>query len=473
MNSYSIHSRKTPRRTPWAILALLSGALLCVAPTAHAQSLISPSGAKGAASGFGNLVFCNGLEAAVGCQGITSADAAPVALELVSPLVSANRRLPIQFRAGWPLIFRAAVKFEDMLGIGRMYGEQIFELQQLQFAEVGQGAAIVFDNPDSQWSFGTPIQIYPRDETLLDFYPDQGDVTFANDDVVSGPLSHDPTIRFALRPEIGGPLPKAGFGDFGGGATQVAMPDGVQFGADDDFPGLVILSNVGVGIVLDTLANGWNPLLPRQARNLAGFTNAIGYELSDTLGRTSITSTMIVPRFLFSPIRLRDSCVGVVSYDFNNEPISCAGVATQRVDGGPLTPFSGHFDTDPAAVEIRAFVVAPIWNSVSNRLLSLDTVVDSNADGRVTALDAKLMGYQVLSNEIVFNFRQVGNQVLLGTAPFAPIHGCNPIPRPDDPGRLRQAGTDFQYDWDGNGFGRLLFPVVCPGGGSGVTRPPQ
>jgi len=106
-------------------------------------------------------------------------------------------------------------------------------------------------------------------------------------------------------------------------------------------------------------------------------------------------------------------------------------------------------------------------------LQSLDTVVDMNADGQVTALDAKLMGYRVLSNEVVFNFRQLGNQVLLGATQNGPIYLCHPLPRPDDPGRLRQAGTDFQHDLDGNGYGRLLFPVVCPGGGSGVTRPPQ
>ncbi len=47
--------------------------------------------------------------------------------------------------------------------------------------------------------------------------------------------------------------------------------------------------------------------------------------------------------------------------------------------------------------EGRAFMVSGIAPS----LLS-----DGNGDGRVTAVDAKLAGYRVISNEVVFKFRK-------------------------------------------------------------------
>ncbi|MCB1611691.1 MAG: hypothetical protein KDI60_08050, partial [Xanthomonadales bacterium] len=98
----------------------------------------------------GPLVFCDGLETnVIGCAAGTPPEPPPlVLLEQLSPLSDpANGSTSIQFRAGWPLIFRASVKGDEMQGIGRMYGEQRFEVRSWVFAEVGQGAAIVFDNP--------------------------------------------------------------------------------------------------------------------------------------------------------------------------------------------------------------------------------------------------------------------------------------------------------------------------------------
>ena len=429
--------------------------------------------ALGATSGdlhaSGGSVFCDGLEPSPGCV-VQSPSGLPnlVTLEKLSPLAgSIDSSVSIQFRAGWPLIFRASVRAEDMLGIGRVFGEQGFERRQWAFAEVGQGAAIVFDNPDGFWSYTIPSDS-PRDEKLLDFYPDPGDVTGVVDDAPSGPLSHHPGLRFNLRPEFGGPLPQQAPN---GTMVQSVAEDGVQFGADDDFPGLVILSNVGVGIVMTRLADGWTPVIPRQARNVAGLGTSVGYELSDADGRTSITSMMVVPRFLFSHIRLQDPCVGAVTFNVDGEPIECAGPPMQRVDGGPMTPLASGGSNDESRVEIRAFVVAPVWNSVTNRLEALDTVTDMDADGLVTAADAALMGREVLSNEVVFNIRQIGSDVASGqVGPYASLAFCNGLARPRD---LRESGSDFQYDIDGNGYAVLQDTVVCPGGGSGVTQPPR
>ncbi len=178
----------------------------------------------------------------------------------------------------------------------------------------------------------------------------------------------------------------------------------------------------------------------------------------------------MVPRFLFSHIRLRDHCVGAVTMDMG-VPVSCAGAPVQRVDGGPISPWSSSDRNDESIVEIRAFVVAPVWNSVSNRLESLDTVVDMNGDGQITAADAGLMGRQVLSNEVVFSFRQIGSDVTAGQiTPFSSIAACNGGARPDT---SRLAGSDMEFDIDGNGYAILDDAVVCPGGGSGTSQPPR
>lgn len=460
-----------------ATLALCSAAL-GFAADASAQLLSRPGDAQAAKSTrvAANLVFCDGFDLILGCGAASALEAAPlVQLEQLSPLPVGNGgATPIEFRAGWPLIFRASIRAADMRGIGRIYGEQYTEPLLYQFAEFGQGAAIVFNDPDNFWSFTVPTPPnLPHDETVLEFYPDSGDVSRYTDDAMNSPLSHDPTRRFNLRPQFGGPLPQFDLDYRGLGTQQVPAQDGVQFGADDDFPGLVILSNVGVGIVMTDLANGWVPVMPRQARNLAGFMTSVGYELNDSQDQTSITAMMVVPRFLFSHLRLHDPCVGTVTLNEFGEPTSCAGAPVQRIDGGAVTPRTTLIN-DESIVELRAFVVAPVWNSTSNRLESLDTVVDMNGDGQLTATDAELMGHPVLSNEVVFTFRQIGSHLLFRlNRPYQPQHACAPIARPDDRAPAQAAGTDFEYDIDGNGQSAFDVVAVCPPGGSGITQPPR
>lgn len=446
---------------------------LTMAATAQAQALVAaPSASTNKAQSIPGLVFCNGYESTTACGLRLGSEAAVVVLEQLSPAVGDGT--PIQFRAGWPLIFRASVAGDKMLGLGRMHGEQNSERLGYQFAEFGQGAAIVFENPDSIWSYSVPTApFWPRDERVLPFYPDPGDISRYIDDVAGAPMSHDPALRFALRPEFGGPLPKFAYSVVGGGLSstpQVPVPDGVQFGADDDFPGLVILSNVGVGIVMTPLAEGWNPVLPRQGRNLAGFTTSVGYELNDAHGRTSITAVMMVPRFLFSHLQLTDPCVGEVTLDGDGEPVSCAGAPIQRIDGGLIEPEGVN---DESLVELRAFVIEPVWNEALGRMVALDIITDMNGDGQLTAVDAELMGWRVLSNEIVFNFRQIGSLLVGRARPYAPLEFCQPPARPDDPPPSLPAGVSFDFDIDGNGYSAFDEVVICPPGGSGVSQPPR
>lgn len=445
----------------WAALGLVSTEL-------SAQALAT--GAK-LSNGPGTLVYCDGYEALACPAGVGSGTSRPLALELLSP--ATGESMSTQFRAGWPLIYRATVADAGMLGLGRLYGEQYQELQNYQFPEIGQGAAVVFADEDALWSYSVPPNpSLPRDERILPFYPDAGDVSRYQDDVAGDPDSHDPTARWALRPEFGGPLPRYAYSGVGGLSTvpQAAAPDGVQFGADDDFPGLVILSNVGVGRVLTSLAAGWAPVLPRQARNLAGFINSVGYELNDGNDRTSITAVMMVPRFLFSRIQLVDVCTGTVTFNGNNEPQSCAGTPLQRVDGGPPEPVSVN---DESLVEVRAFIVEPVWSAALGRIVTLDSVTDMNNDGQLNAVDAELMGWRVLSNETVFSFRQIGTHLARRARTYAPFELCQTATRPDDAIPPLAGGAEFDYDIDGNGYSAFDEIVVCPPGGSGVTRPPR
>jgi hypothetical protein len=451
-----------------AALGSLGLALACAGPV-QAQWLNPPRAAV-AKQFIPGLMFCNGYESTPACTYNASSLKPLVELEQLSPLAG---DVSIQFRAGWPLIFRASVRAQDMLGLGRMHFEQYFERLQYQFPEFGQGGAVVFSDPDGQWSYSVPAPPgLPRDERTLPFFPDPGDITRYGDDVVGAPLSHDPALRFALRPEFGGPLPQYAYGPIGGLSTvpQTPVADGVQFGADDDFPGLVILSDVGVGIVMTSLTAGWTPVLPRQARNLAGFSTSVGYELSDSVGRTSVTSVMMVPRFLFSHMQLADPCVGAVTLNGDNEPVSCAGAAVQRIDGGPIEPATFN---DQSLVELRAFVVEPVWNETLGRLQGLDIVTDMNGDGRVGAIDAELMGWRVLSNEIEYKFRQIGTLLVGRARTYAPLDFCQPAARPDDPAPRLSAGASFDFDIDGNGYAAFDEVVVCPPGGSGVTQPPR
>ncbi len=454
------------------LLAAASATSIALMATSAAPAQALQPAVAGPLKNAPSLLFCNGYESTPGCAASPGAGAASwVRLEQLSPATGDGR--PVQFRAGWPLIFRASVAGGKMLGLGRMHGEQYFERLGYQFPEFGQGAAIVFENPDGIWSYSVPTApFWPRDESVLPFYPDPGDITRYLDDVAGAPLSHDPALRFALRPQFGGPLPQFAYEPVNGLSTvlQVPVADGVQFGADDDFPGLVILSNVGVGIVMTPLADGWNPVLPRQGRNLAGFTTSVGYELSDVDGRTSVTAVMMVPRFLFSHLQLADPCVGAVTLDGDGNPVSCAEAAIQRVDGGPIEPETIN---DESRVELRAFVVEPVWSAALDRIEALDIVTDMNADGQVGAADAELMGWRVLSNEIVFNFRQIGTLLVGRARTYAPLDFCQPAARPDDPAPRLPAGASFDFDIDGNGYAAFDEVIVCPPGGSGVTQPPR
>jgi hypothetical protein len=382
-----------------------------------------------------------------------------VNLDLVSPSRAdkPDEPLSVQFRAGWPLTFKITVKDEDMLGVGTMFGSND---AISNFPEIRSAGALVLEDPDGCWSRaggGGPYSGCGQyDETFITFYPDRGDLHGLADD--TGHFIQHAVLRNPIfRPAFGGP---SIYGELPGESNQTII-DGVGWGADDDIPNLVILSNVGGGIVLKDenwdpdyvpgVPEFWEPVYPAQARNTAGFMSSVGYELSTTRGETSITATMIVPRHLYSSTRLVDSCTGIV--DETVFPPTCSGTSIQRTDGLPEEDFNPWL-VNETLVELRAFVATE----------PIDILSDLNGDGMVSAEDATLAGFNVLSDEVVFHLRQI--------LPEIDVNHCNGLDTPSSGYVWNGRGTDVYVDLDGNGYGQVP-SISCPPGSGGYERPPN
>jgi len=192
-----------------------------------------------------------------------------------------------------------------------------------------------------------------------------------------------------------------------GPATGGEVTDGVGYGANDDWPGLVLLANHGVGVVLDA---SFNPGPAATRRNLAGVLTWSTYELSDDKHRSSVSAGTAVPFGLLSPLILADDAVGQpVAPGIYSSPIR------YRIDGGPVVDgpadvrcanlYPSAANLYPSLVygfdlELRAFLV----NGTAPAVLS-----DSDGDGDVDAMDAELSGFKVISSESVIHYRQWGN----------------------------------------------------------------
>jgi hypothetical protein len=207
-----------------------------------------------------------------------------VKLDLVSPSRAdkPDEPLSVQFRAGWPLTFKITVEDEDMEGVGTMFWNND---AISSFPEIKSAGALVLEDPDGCWAWGGegPLGVcWPPDETFITFYPDRGDLHGLADDTGDF-IQHDVLRNPAFRPAFGGP---SIYGELPGESNQTII-DGVGWGADDDIPNLVILSNVGGGIVLKDenwdpdyvpgVPGFWDPVVPAQARNTAGFMSSVGY----------------------------------------------------------------------------------------------------------------------------------------------------------------------------------------------------
>ncbi len=383
---------------------------------------------------------------AVPCSAGRHRSDVPIKLQVVSPeQKSKGRESPVQFRGGWPLTFRLVIREKDMLGIGIPWLHA--EVGTYDFPSTCTGGMVIFDDPDGCFS-PQCVEVpdlcgceedHLFDETILEFHPDPGDLPRVDDRSQDGCMQGNSLVRSLLSEDgaVGGP--------------ELVDPafDGIGYGADEDLPGLVILADTGVGVVGDAVVgDGWIWPVPTQARNLAGFLSSVAYELNDARGRTTITATMIVPEALFSRRRLVDHCVDD----------GCTGEPLQEFEDGfgdpePLDTSNPNYES---VAEIRAFVVHSMRDHPDHPSAYPDRIIDENGDGVVDADDAVLMGYELLSNEVVITVRQIGN--IVGFQKHC-------MPGPND-------GTDIWFDLDENGSG---YPnnVDCPHAVGGLGKVPR
>lgn len=399
--------------------------------------------------------------------GMAAAAPKPIRLIVESPNTKQQKSETLQFRAGWPLTFKLRARSDFFFAV-RSGGP---------YPELGLTSWLVFQDLDGcpflggrfMEGEGDPCatEETPGDEIFVEFTPDV-DFPGLKDEQGHEGLRVDLTdpdsfVKFSYEGQDFefGPAVSAfveGILCLPGNEIDCDIDDGIGYGPNDDLPSLVLLSNRGVGRVLESElgefgspATGFDPVDPLQARNLAGLMTSVAYELSDRKLATTITTSINVPRYLFSRLRLVDQCFG--------DPNGCTWA--QRVDGGPVEILSeedegiGSDSTDPneesfniADVELRAFVVQGVAPA---------RVEDCDSNGVINAADARCMGYTRISNEVVIRFRQMGND----------IDVCPPNP---DPWRGQTLGNWAFIDLDGNG---VPFALDCPSGGGRISVRPR
>jgi hypothetical protein len=323
----------------------------------------------------------------------------------------------------WPLILR----FESRTAVGFVASAT---------ADSRAREALVLKDPDGCLnlaslvadielaSFDPDCAGQPEDETWIEVQQEKFDTfelvdnrqtgndavreRLVDDVYTDGVLLNTPYLALnqimAVGPQTGGPA--------SGDPNGVEL-DGYGYGADDDFTSLVIMADIGGARVFDLDFNH----TPGVIRNLAGFVNTVSTELLDGKRQTAITATTHPLAGVFEPIAL---------FDFSVTNPDYAGFDyLQRVDSAPITAFelmsAVPEETDPppqanefydellstyfpVEVTIRAVVVARQAPAF---------IEDLNGDGKFTARDVRMAGYQLVSNEVEINLTLTHDNLLV------------------------------------------------------------
>ncbi|MCP4046753.1 MAG: hypothetical protein GY732_12295 [Gammaproteobacteria bacterium] len=382
----------------------------------------------------------------------------PIDLEIISPLPPKSKKSGkpkkskmIEFHSGWPLTFKLSTNDKHLLGTfvpGSGTGSANL------YPEAGTRAWLIFDDTDDcLYLEGLALNGLTEPcsdqtgagEVFLGFTADI-DFPYLVDLDPGGDHGHlrshgRPDLRAELAarypdngPEWGGPalseqtvtVPGPITPGSDAGEALPGILDGVGYGPNDDLPGLVVISNTGVGIVYDPLEfegncdtmggyepcdfdrcdpdgvcenikpplgilQNWERAIPEARHNLSGLMGTVGYELNDQERQTTITTSLLVPRYLFTHLEARDQC-----YDSDSDCYRDDNLAN-RIDAGPVN-YPG-IDPSTSIVELRAFVINGTAPS---------TIEDCNGDGAVTSADVTCEGYKLISNEVVLEFVQIG-----------------------------------------------------------------
>jgi len=231
--------------------------------------------------------------------------------------------------------------------------------------------------------------------------------------------------------------------------------DGYGYGADDDLASHVIMADVGGARVFDENFD----LMPGVIRNMAGFVNTVSAVDLNGRRQTTITAYLHILAGVFEPIALIDTDV--------SDPSLSGYEYAIRVDSGPVTGINLEEDFPttmgsgvanafydellsqyyPLVVTVRAVVVngeAP------------DYIHDMNGDGKYTARDVQLAGYELLTNEVSIRLKLTHENLLTD----APDSKCPPR-------------TLIHTDLDGNMSRGELPECLLTSGSSRARRVPR
>jgi len=366
-----------------------------------------------------------------------------VKLSIESPQNKKDLPTPITYSSGWSLMFKLEAS-TSALGIAPTAAPATY-------TGLGDLGYIVFTDPDGCLALPppfvrdltSPCDLAESDETYLEWTNDvdsQGQIDWSTNPDQAADLA-DPT-------KSGEPafleLSKTGQTQATpvGPLTGDAVADAYGYGADDDLPGLVLLAGTGPALVLGA---NFDPVTPRQQRNLAGFMNWVASTLREPTGKITVYAGMVVPYGLVAPLMAADDCVGSDCH-CSSADSTCAPQYQYRIDGGAVQTSSngGSYSSYPALFDsrtytLRAFLVNGTAPSV---------ITDSDGDGDVDARDVVLGGYTVISNMATVTLRQ--------------FH--------DTPCSQGLANVIY-VDLDGNG--EAYGAYVCPAGPGQIKTPPN
>jgi hypothetical protein len=323
----------------------------------------------------------------------------------------------LQPLGGWTLTIRMFAN--KPLGIGTE--------SNLGLPPAQSKAWIVWADPDGRFSFGClPNPEYacplPVDETYLEFAPGLSPQRGTGDFLTVKSYTTKPPGT----PQVGNTTDKPLWSLHGGG-----------FGRSSAVPGLVILSDTGVGREFT-----YDPVTAihqtGKARNLAGFIDSVAWTVTDRkpfLPRTSVIAQMNVPNGLFQPILFVDYGACEYTGTSGNKfwgacPTFKWSIDGKRTDGDTASVLN---EWKAIATTVRIAVVdgpAP------------DLLEDMNGDGVIDSRDLiritnPVTGspYKLLSGERVVKFQTLEDYMFPG----------------------------IQFDFDGDG---MVHPPAPAGGGT-------
>lgn len=266
------------------------------------------------------------------------------------------------------------------------------------------------------------------DETFINFGVDefdfpgladtQGSNAFDNDadtlcggPVIGPALGDDPytTTDFAnsnkayvetTRPPAAS-FPRGAGAYTGGEATGFSDYDCYGYGADENLPSLVIMSNTAGARIFNPVTLEYSA---DRIRNMAGLISGVSFELFDNGDASVVSAQMHVRSGTFQPLTFVD-----LNYEFfGGDPIPDPLVVLTKVEDAPIetTELTGITTSNLEDVINAVKAKLPTDYEVEIRAVVVDGIApnfidDLNGDGAFTAADLELAGYSLLSNEAI------------------------------------------------------------------------